>query len=80
MFAVDGVVHGADLGLGDLAGETLDGAADGGMVGEGLLAHKRHGLVRRKVVEIIGENAEVQGLDGAVGRVAGDDLDLVRGE
>ncbi len=41
-----------------------------------VLADEGYGLVGREVVPIIGEGDEAERADGAVGGVAGDDVDL----
>jgi hypothetical protein len=80
MLAVDGVVHGLHLFGGDLTCELIGCGLDLGTAGERIFAHQRDGLIGREVVEIVGEDGEAEGADGAVRRVAGDDIDLVVGE
>ena len=47
---------------------------------EGFVAHEGHGLVGREVMAVIIENREMKGLNGTVGGVGGDHVDLVRVE
>ncbi len=51
-----------------------------GVAGEGVLADEWDGLVGREVVLVVGEDAEAERADGAVGGVAGDDVDLAAGQ
>ena len=50
------------------------------VAGDGVFADEGDGVVGREVVAVVGEDGEAEGADGAVGGVAGDDVDLVVGE
>jgi hypothetical protein len=77
---VDGVVHGLDLFGADLAGQSIHCDLDFGMALERVFADQRDGLVGRKEVEVVRQHHEAERADGAVGGVAGDDVDLAVGE
>src|SRR6266436_5523611 len=77
MLGVDGVVEAADVGGGEFAGEIGEGGAKLGELREGGLADDGDGVVGREVVAVVGEGDQAEGVDEAVGGVAGDDVDLM---
>ena len=64
VLGVDEVVHGLDFFGGELAGEVVDGELDLGVGAEGIFANEGDGLVGREVVEVVGEDGEVEGSMG----------------
>ena len=77
MLGVDGVVEAADVGGGEFAGEIGEGGAELGKLHECGLADDGDSIVGREVVAVVGEGDEAKGVDEAVRRVAGDDVDLM---
>src|SRR5258708_29190792 len=80
MLRVDGVVEAADVSGGEFAGEIGEGGAKLGESGEGGLADDGDGVVGREIVAVVFEGDEAEGIDEAVGGVAGDDVDLMINE
>src|SRR5467141_2322716 len=76
MLGVDGEVEAADVGGGEFAGEIGEGSAKLGESGEGGLADDGDGVVGREIVAVVFEGDEAEGIDEAIGGVAGDDVDL----
>ena len=77
MLRVDGEVEAADVGGGEFAGEIGEGGAELGESSEGGLADDGDGVIGREVVAVVSEGDEAEGIDEAVGGVAGDDVDLM---
>ena len=77
VLGVDCVVEAADVGSGEFAGEIGEGGAELGKLGERGLADDGDGVVGRKVVAVVFEGDEAEGVDEAVGGVAGDDVHLM---
>jgi len=76
VLGVDGVVEAADVGGGEFACEIGEGGAKLGESGERGLADDGDGVVWGEVMAIVFEGNEAEGVDEAVGGVAGDDVDL----
>lgn len=75
---------GVDLGVemthflgGDFAGEIGEGGAELREFFEGGLADDGDGVVGREIAEIVFKSKEMEGVDEAVGGIAGDDIDLM---
>jgi hypothetical protein len=77
VLGIHGAVEAADIRGGEFAGEIGKGGAELGELHEGRLADDGDGVVRREVVEIVREGHEPEGVDEAVGGVAGDDVHLM---
>jgi hypothetical protein len=75
--SVDGVIEAADVGSGKFAGEIRERRAELRETGERGLADDGDGVVGREVVAVIGKGDEAEGVDEAVGGIAGDDVDLM---
>lgn len=69
-----------DVGGGEFAGEIGEGGAKLGKLRESGLTDDGDGVVRREIVEVVFEGDEAEGIDEAVGGVAGDDVDLMGNE
>jgi len=76
MLGVDGEVEASDVGGGEFAGEIGEGGAKLGESGERGLADDGDGVVWREVMAIVFEGDEAEGVNEAVGGVAGNDVDL----
>ncbi len=61
---------------GDFVGEIGEGGADLREFFEGVAADDWNGVVGREVVFVVDKGGEVEGVDEAVGGIAGDDVDL----
>src|SRR5437867_1307796 len=59
------------------AGEIRGGGAERGEAGESGLANDGDGVVGRKVVAVVGEGDKAEGVDEAIGGIAGDNVDLM---
>ncbi len=80
MLGVYGQVHGAHVVGGDFAGEAVEGYGDRWPALERVFADQGDRFVGGEVVAVVVEGYEIQGLDGAVGGVAGYDVYLLGGE
>ena len=80
MIGVDLSVEAAHVGGGEFVVEIGEGGAEFGKFFERVVANDRDGVVRREIVAIVFEGDEMQGVDQAVGGVAGDDVDLMINE
>src|SRR5579863_10128515 len=76
VLTVNGFVHGAHVVGGDVSGEGVEGRLDLRPAAERVVADERHGLVGREVVAVVLKDGEVKGLDGAVGGIGGNHVDL----
>ena len=77
VLGVDGVVEAANVGGGELSGKVGEGGAELRETRERGLANYGHGVVRREVVAVVSEGDEPEGVDEAVGGIAGDDVHLM---
>ncbi len=77
VLGVDGVVEAANVGGGELSGKVGEGGAELRETRERGLANYGDGVVRREVVAVVSEGDEPEGVDEAVGGVAGDDVHLM---
>ena len=76
VLGVDGVVEAADVSGGEFAREIGEGGAELWESGECGLADDGNGVVWRKVMAIVFEGDEAEGVDEAIGGVARDDVHL----
>ena len=79
----DVALVGVDFGVkvahffgGDFAGEVGQHGTKRWKFGEGVAANDGDGVVWREVVAVVGEGYEVEGVDQAIGGIAGDDIDF----
>ena len=78
--ALAGVDFGIELAHflgGDFVGEIAEGGAELREFFEGVAADDWNGVVGRKVVFVVDQRDEVEGVDEAVGGIAGDDVDFI---
>src|ERR1700678_4114408 len=78
MLAVNGFIHGAHVFSGDLAGERIERILNLRPALQRVLPYQWNGLVRRKIMAIIFESPESEGLNRPVRRVAGNHVYLMR--
>jgi hypothetical protein len=76
MLGVDGVIEAAHVGGREFASEVGEGGSELRELRKGGLADDGDGVVGRKVVAVVFEGDEAEGIDEAVGGIAGDDVDL----
>ena len=77
MQSIDRVIQVAHVGGREFAGEISEGGAERGEAGESGLANDGDGVVGRKVVAVVGEGDKAEGVDEAIGGIAGDNVDLM---
>ena len=77
VLAVDGLVHAAHVGGGDAASQGVEGELDFWRAAQRFLADEGDGLVRREVMAVVLQNRKIKLLNGTVGGVAGDHVDLI---
>ena len=77
LFAVDQVVEMTHVRAGDFTAKVGKSGAKLWVLVERGLTHDGHGVVGRKVVAIIFEDHEVERIDDAIGRITGNNVDLV---
>jgi hypothetical protein len=77
LLGVDGVVEATHVGGGEFASEIGESGSELRELREGGLPDDGDGVVGREVVAVVFEGDEAEGIDEAVGGVAGDDVDLM---
>ncbi len=77
MLGVHGVVEATHVGGGEFASEVGEGGSELRELREGGLPDDGDSVVGREVVAVVFEGNEAEGVDEAVGGVAGDDVDLM---
>jgi hypothetical protein len=77
VLGVDGVVEATHVGGGEFASEIGESGSELRELCEGGLPDDGDGVVGREVVAVVSEGDEAEGIDEAVGGVAGDDVDLM---
>jgi len=77
LIGVDLSVEAAHIGGGEFVVEIGEGGAELGEFFEGVMADDGDGVVGREIVAIVFEGDEMEGVDQAVGGIAGDDVDLM---
>jgi hypothetical protein len=77
MLGVDGIVQAAHVSSGDFSGEIGEGGAKLGKPRKCGLADDGNGVVRRKIVKVVGEWDETQRVNEAVCGVARNDVHLM---
>lgn len=77
MLGVDGVVEAPDVGGGEFAGEIRQRGAELRKLRENGLADDGHGIVRWKVVAVVGECNEAKCIDEAIGGISSDNVHLM---
>lgn len=73
---IDFGVEAAHVGGGDFAGEVRESRRELRVASERVLANDGDGVISREVVKIVLKRDEVEGVDEAVGGVAGDHIDF----
>src|SRR6202011_780576 len=77
MLRVNGVIEAANVGGSELAGKFRERAPKSRKFSEGGLADDGDSVIRRKIVEIVLQSDQAEGIDLPVGGSAGDDIHLM---
>ena len=77
VLGVDGIVKTTHVRGGEFASEIGEGGAELRELREGRLADDGNSVVRREIVAVVFEGDEAEGINEAVGGVAGDDVNLM---
>jgi len=77
VLGIDGVIKAAHVCGGELASEIRKGGAELREFLESGAANDGNGVVGREIVAVVFEGDEAEGVDEAVGGIAGNDVDLM---
>lgn len=77
---VDLGVQVTHIGGSELSSKVSKRCAERWEFSECFVANDRHGIVRREVTMIVVKGNEMQGFNGSIGGITGDDIDLLADE